>query len=213
MQPCRQFRDRSYEWNARHRNLLRANKENPPRIVLLGNSIVQHWGGNLDKTIHRGEDSWEKYFAPLGVRNLGFGSDRIENVLWRVYHGALDGYLAKQVMIMIGTNNTGVNSDQEIVAGLKLLLRQVIERQPSAKVLMIGILPRKDQEKRIAGLNKQIAWLCSQENVAYINPGKLLLDATGKINKSLFAAGPHPDGEGYRMLAKAIAPYLVPFSK
>ncbi|HEX5552009.1 MAG TPA: SGNH/GDSL hydrolase N-terminal domain-containing protein [Chitinophagaceae bacterium] len=72
---------------------------------------------------------------------------------------------------------------------------------------------RKDQEKRIAGLNKQIAWLCSQENVAYINPGRLLLDSSRKLNKSLFAVGPHPDKEGHRILAKAMAPYLVPLNE
>jgi lysophospholipase L1-like esterase len=210
MQPCKQFRDRSYDWNARHRSLLKANKDSPPGIVLLGNSIVQHWGGKSDKTIHRGEDSWGKYFAPHGVRNFGFGGDRIENVLWRVYHGALDGYKARQVIIMIGTNNLDVNSDREIVAGLKQLLQAVKERQTSAKMLMVGILPRSGPERRIAGLNKQIAWMCSKENIPYINPGILLLDTSGKVKDSLFARGPHPGAEGYRILAKAMAPYLAP---
>ena len=208
MQPCRQFRDRSYKWNERHWNLLRANKESPPQMVLLGNSIVQHWGGKLDSTIHRGQDSWEKYFAPLGMRNLGFGGDCIENILWRVYHGELDGYSAKQVVIMAGTNNIGINTDEEIIAGIKLLLQEVKERQPSARMLMVGILPRRGKEPRVATLNRQIEALCGNEKIPYINPGKLLLDTSGKVKEPLFADGLHPGAEGYRMLAKAIRSHL-----
>ncbi|CAL1518832.1 SGNH/GDSL hydrolase family protein [Chitinophaga sp. MM2321] len=208
-QPCRQFRDRSYNWNERHELVLRANRENPPEIVLLGNSIVQHWGGKLDKKVHRGEDSWEKYFAPLGVHNFGFGGDCIENILWRVYHGELDGYHAKQVVIMAGTNNIGFNSDEEIIAGLKLLLQGVKERQPSARMLMVGILPRRGKEARVAALDKQINELCVHENIPYINPGKLLLDTSGKIKESFFADGLHPGAEGYQVLAKAIQPHMV----
>lgn len=208
MQPCRQFRDRSYKWNERHDDLLRANRENPPQIVVLGNSIVQHWGGKGDNTIHRGEDSWKEYLAPLGARNFGFGGDCIENLLWRVYHGELDGYRAKQVVVMAGTNNIGMNTDEEIVAGIKLLLQVVKEKQPAAGLLMVGILPRRGKEPRVAALNRQIAALCSREHIPYTDPGKLLLDISGKIKEPLFADGLHPAAEGYRVLAQAIRPWM-----
>lgn len=91
MQPCRQYRDRTYDWETRHREVLKMNKTNPPEIVFMGNSITHYWGGQPRAPISRGEDSWEKYLAPHGVRNLGYGWDVIENVLWRVYHGELEG--------------------------------------------------------------------------------------------------------------------------
>jgi lysophospholipase L1-like esterase len=130
--------------------------------------------------------------------------------LWRVYHGELEGYRAKQVMINIGTNNLAYNSDKEIIAGMKLLIEAVKQRQPTAKILIIGIYPRKDGEERVAALNEQLVQLCESENVDYADPGVGLLDKSGKVIRSFFADGSlHPDAEGYRILAKALQPYLV----
>lgn len=208
--PVKQYRSKNYDWNYRHLRELKMNKSNPPEIVFLGNSITHYWGGEpeFSKT-QRGEDSWKKYFTPHGVRNLGFSWDRIENVLWRVYHGELDGYRAKQVLINIGTNNLAYNSDKEIIAGLKLLIEAVKQRQPQAEILMIGIYPRKGGERRVTELNQKIVRLCGMEDVAYTDPGVNLLDEHGKVIESLFQDGRlHPNGKGYRILAKALAPYL-----
>lgn len=209
-QPCMQYRSKVYDWEARHREELKLNQTNPPKIVFLGNSITHYWGGEPVSTVHRGDDSWDKYFKPAGVRNFGFSWDRIENVLWRVYHGELDGYKAKQVLINIGTNNLAFNSDKEIIAGLKLLVNAVKQRQPQAKILMIGIYPRKGGEERVKLLNEQIVRLCGDENIHYADPGIGLLDTSGKVVESLFQDGRlHPNAAGYRILAKALQPYLV----
>ncbi|MBX6381040.1 MAG: SGNH/GDSL hydrolase family protein [Thermoflavifilum aggregans] len=209
-QPCKQYRDRSYDWNERHAEELNMNKTDPPKIVFMGNSITHFWGGLPKDPFHRGADSWDKYFAPYGVRNFGYGWDRIENVLWRVYHGELDGYKAKQVILMIGTNNIGYNTDEEIVKGLKFLISEIKWRQPDTKILLLGIYPRRGQEKRIRNLNNQIVLLTGTENISYADPGKVLLKAPDKIDDNLFIQdGVHPNADGYRRLGKAISPYLI----
>jgi lysophospholipase L1-like esterase len=209
MQPCIQYRDKVYDWEARHRELLKLNKKDPPKIVFLGNSITHFWGGEPQASISRGSDSWKKTLDPVGVRNFGYGWDRVENVLWRVYHGELDGYKARQVIIMIGTNNIGFNSDTEILAGLKLLIHGVKDRQPEASILLLGIFPRRGQEPRVYQLNEGLVQLAASENVNYANPGSALSDQSGKIRENLFVDGLHPNTEGYRLLANGLKNYLV----
>jgi lysophospholipase L1-like esterase len=185
-------------------------KTKPPRIIFLGNSITHFWGGQPEPPLNWGSDSWSNVFIPLGTQNLGYGWDRIENVLWRVYHGELDGYAANQVIVMIGTNNLEFNSNAEIVEGLKWLVQAIRVRQSKAAILLLGILPRRQQEQRIAQLNDGIAQASGELNVSYLDAGGVFLNSEGKIDESLFSDGLHPNAEGYRKLASTLQPYLSP---
>lgn len=205
--PLIQDRD-GYDWRGRHNEIIRLNKTSPPQNIIIANSIIHFWAGEPKDPIVRGEDSWNRYLKPLGLRNLGFGWDRIENALWRVYHGELDGYSAKHVIIMMGTNNVGTNTDKEIIEGLRSLVSAVKLRQPTTTILLSGIFPRRNTEHRIALLNREISRLAALENVTYINPGIVLLNASGKIDEALFSDGVHPNATGYRKLAPLLAGYL-----
>lgn len=54
----------------------------------------------------------------VGVWNQVYGWDRIENVLWWVYYGEIDGFEVEKIVIMIGMNNFYLNIDEEILVGL-----------------------------------------------------------------------------------------------
>lgn len=209
MKPRTQYRDGSFDWEIRHRDMLARLKAKPPRIIFLGNSITHFWGGDPKGSRINGADSWNSILEPLGAQNMGYGWDRVENVLWRVYHGELDGYKADQVVLMIGTNNIQLNTDAEIVAGLRFLIQAIKSRQPGAEVLMVGILPRRDGETRVAALNEAIAQMTPDVNATFVQPGFVFLKPDGKIDESLFSDGLHPNAEGYRQLAGALKPYLV----
>ena len=141
---------------------------------------------------------------PAGFQNLGYGFDRIENVLWRVYHGELDGYEAEKVVLMIGTNNMGISSDHEIVEGLRFLLSAIRERQPKASIKVMGILPRREHEDWVKNINRQIQTMADEENCLFSDAGPALLLPTGKIDESLFNDGLHPNEKGYQLIAKTI---------
>jgi lysophospholipase L1-like esterase len=204
--PCTQAREPgTYDWEARHRTLLEMNMENPPGTVFIGNSITHYWAGEPSHPLHRGEDSWKKILDPVDARNFGFGWDRVENVIWRVYHGELDGYTADRVIINIGTNNLHLNSDAEILEGMELLLRAVRQRQPTADILLLGLYPRRQQEVRVARINLEYARLAGKLNVRYADVGQDLLLPDNKIDESMFTDGLHPNGEGYRKIAERLA--------
>lgn len=199
-----------YDWEKRHENLLRQNAEKQPRICLFGNSIIHYWGGTTEGPVTRNSDVWNHDMESMGVRNFGFGWDRVENLLWRVYHEELDGYSCQKVALMIGTNNLGINTDREILDGLELLVKAVKARQPHASILLIGLFPRRSLEKRILSLNLQIARIAAEQRVEYADFGNILLTDEGKIDESLFSDGLHPNAEGYRRLTPIIQNALTP---
>lgn len=214
MQPVTQAREpRMYNWGERHMQLLEINKANPPKICFFGNSITHYWGGLPEAQQSNGSMSWQKYFGDLQVQNFGFGWDRVENVLWRIYHDELDGFEAEQVVFMLGTNNLHLNTNDEIIAGLELVIEAVKKRQTNARILFIGVYPRREREERVAGLNLQIAQLAGKQNVDFIEIGNILLKKDGKINESFFKDGLHPNEQGYSKLAPLIREALVEYSQ
>ena len=202
-QPVTQLRDLIYyDWEERHQEILDLNKRNPPEICVLGNSIVNYWAGQPEAPIQRGQKSWDKLFASSIVRNMGFGWDRIENILWRVNHDELDGFDAKQIILMVGTNNLAKNTDAEILTGFDTLIEAIKIRQPNSKIMIFAILPRRNQEERIAFLNMKIAQVASSHFVSYANVGDVFLNKDGKIIENLFSDGLHPNQSGYLILSE-----------
>ena len=207
--PVTQMREpNNYDWEGRHRMLLELNSADPPEICFLGNSITHFWGGQPEGPRREGVGSWESTFAGQSVRNFGYGWDRVENVLWRVYHEELDGFDAKQIILKIGTNNLLLNSPKEILAGLELLINAIKTRQPKAHILILGLLPRRDRELKVAQMNLQIAQLTGKLNVNYIDIGQTMLQPDNKIDESLFSDGLHPNETGYARIGKELKKYI-----
>ncbi|MBQ6137121.1 MAG: CotH kinase family protein [Kiritimatiellae bacterium] len=106
-------------------------------IVLLGDSLTQKWMEGNSATSMNG----------LGgnVLNLGRTGDFVENLLWRLKSGCIDGYTTKFFNLLIGTNNTiGKNPSEDpadIAAGVRAVLDLVLEKHPESKVLLMPIIP------------------------------------------------------------------------
>ncbi len=209
--PVTQDRDRRiYNWQARHEEVLARHRAVKPDVVILGDSIIHYWGGEPKAPKAWAPQAWSNCFAGLEVTNLGFGWDRTENVLWRIDHGELDGITPKVIVIKIGTNNTAVNhTPEEIAAGVEAVCAAAHAKQPDAKVLLLGILPRRDEKpprpsvtdkvnailgERLAG----IPWLTVRDI------GNVFRNPDGTPNAALFADGVHVNAAGYDLLGAAI---------
>ena len=205
--PVEQYRD-GYDWLKRHEDIIENIKETNPTTLLIGNSIINYWGGEPKGTLARGGKEWNKYLAPMKVQNAGFGWDRIENVLWRVYHGEFDDFKGKNIVLMIGTNNLGINTDEDIIDGLQFLINAIKLRKPNTNITMVGILPRTKKEKDVSTINKKIKEMSLRNRVAYVDFGRDFL-IENSINPKLFVSdGLHPNADGYDVLGKDLMTVL-----
>ena len=200
-------------WMKRHHEKLAALKANPPEVVFLGDSITHFW----DST---GRPVFEANFtqAPYRAISLGFSGDRTEHVLWRILHGELDGYQAKAVVLMIGTNNTGhlpfyQEPPSDTVLGIRKILSLIREKQPQAKIILHPIFPRgadRNDSCRLRNdvVNRAIRPSADGKDVLWCDLADEFLDQDGKLPKELFPDLLHPNAKGYEKWAAAVKPYL-----
>lgn len=126
------------KWREFHAGDLARAKEGRIDVLFLGDSITEAWDKN-------GAKVWESNFAPLHAANFGIGGDTTQNVLWRITEGgALKGVNPRVVVLMIGTNNFGLNGDEPaaVLRGIDAIIEALGSACPEAKVLLLDIFPR-----------------------------------------------------------------------
>ncbi len=207
--PVTQDRDRAtYNWQQRHEAILERNKQIKPDVVFFGDSIIHYWGGEPKAPLTRGAQAWSNCFAGVSVENLGFGWDRTENALWRIEHGELDGIQPKVIIIKIGTNNIGLNTPEDIAAGIEVVCDAAHEKQPKAKILLLGILTRRDEKPGHSAterVNRLLAaHLSGVDYVTFRDFGTAFRNADGTPNVALFADNVHINAAGYEILGVSI---------
>jgi len=103
-------------------------------FIFLGDSITQ--GGE-------GQKAGQEHFGSFKPVNLGIGGDQTGHVLWRITEGhELDHLQPKAAVIMIGTNNIGGHTAQQIAGGVKAIVEELKRQKPHIKVLVLGVFPR-----------------------------------------------------------------------
>jgi len=202
-------------WMGRHRAMVaRAGRGNVD-LVMIGDSITHAFGGQPDTgdDFHnRGKDTWDLFFGDARTLNLGISGDRTQHVLWRLDNGELDGIRPKVVEIMIGTNNVGSNTPEEIAAGVCAIADRVHSKLPDAKILLMGVFPRStagsDQRKAVEQVNAILA-KTKLSNMTYLDIGPVFLDKKGESPDSVMPDKLHPMAYGYRLWAMAMEPTLA----
>ncbi len=203
-----------YNWAKRHAAVKERHKTVKPDYVMIGDSITHHWAGEpTEGTRNINKLAWQKVFGKFKVTNMGFGFDYVDNAYYRVQDGELDGVSPRVIIMLIGTNNLGHRKDspQACAANVRALLQLVRKKCPASKVLLLGILPRKEKTLAapIAETNKLLAKMQDGRTVFFANPGKLFLAADGKTARpDLLRDVVHPNAKGYDVLANELLKYL-----
>ena len=177
-------------------------------IVLLGDSITHGW----DVV---GKESLAELRKTYTVLNAGYSGDKTENVLWRSCNGELDGYKAKCVMLMIGTNNTWHRKDkpEAIAAGVKEILSVIARKQPQARTLLLPIFPFGDNPSHPNRVNNEAAnaiikGFADGQKVVWVDFNAKFLDEKGD-NVRWMPDHCHPNAAGYREIwLPSVLPYF-----
>jgi len=210
-----------------HQRLVEQAKKGDIDVLFVGDSITDFWIG-VSSPQQRGKEVWDKYFAPLKAADFGYNADRTQNVLWRLQNGEGQGFSPKAIVLMIGTNNTGVlnrqnpaqgvrNTVPETVEGVTTVVKELRKDFPTAKILFLAIFPRNDDDlakSQIPQVNKELAKLDDQKNVFFLDLTKNFTDADGNLLPDAFQPDHlHPSAKGYQIWADAIQEPLAKLLK
>src|ERR1700736_3791522 len=99
-----------------HAQLLEKAKRGRIDIYFEGDSITRRWGATDYPDLLA---NWNQNFFGWNAANFGWGADTIQNVLWRLANGELDGVDPKIIVLLAGTNNVG-NSVRHGSDGVKV---------------------------------------------------------------------------------------------
>lgn len=209
-----------YDWYARHHDVLRAKREIQPQVVLIGDSITHFWAGLPRGPRASGPTAWRRLFGETPVLNMGFGYDRVQNVLWRLRQGEFAGLRPKWVVLEVGTNNlvstvnARANSPDEVVDGIDAICDEVARESPESRVIVMGIFPRGAQatgrlRRPIAETNRLLAKrFVNRAGVTFLDIGSQFLAPDGSLPATLMPDGVHPSEAGYEIWAEALRPVM-----
>jgi len=204
------FHNANQNYDSRHEGFLDIAKTGNIELLFVGDSITD-WFANPRGQVATGGEVWKASFGSMKPADFGIAGDTTQGVLWRMQNGELEGFKAKLIVLMLGTNNINRNPNTEIIDGDRLIIEEFKKRQPQAKVLLLGIFPRNADPANplratIKEINAQLARLADNKQVFYMDIGDKFLTADGTLTTEIMADGLHPTAKGYQVWADAILP-------
>lgn len=199
-------------WLARHEGFVEQAKSGGIDLLFMGDSITDNWR-------KPGKAVWEKYYGQRHAANFGIGGDRTQHVLWRIENGELDGIDPKVIVLMIGTNNSGSDSPDEISEGVEKIVAVTREKCPESKILLLAIFPRNRATDKpevmdtIHKVNERIAKLSHGKRVTFLDINHVFLGPDGKVPIEIMPDFLHPNEHGYQLWADAMEPTLAKMLK
>jgi lysophospholipase L1-like esterase len=206
--------DPSGKFQRMHTSFLARGKSGPIGVLFLGDSITEGWG--------RAPHIWEHYYGKMQPANFGIGGDQTQHVIWRIANGELDGISPKVVVLMLGTNNTGAHTAEEIAAADKKIVGMIREKLPNTKILVLAIFPRGPRKNAegvitdavmaeatrrqqiITAANALLAKLDDGQNVRFLDINSVFVGQDGKIPFAIMPDQLHPNAAGYQLWADAM---------
>ena len=197
-----------------HRQLLEKRTKGTIDVYFVGNSITRRWGATDYPQLLA---NWKANFFGWNAADFGWGADKIQNMLWRLENGELDGVNPKVIVILAGTNNVGTQpgGDEkiaDIVRGLRALVDLCRRKAPNATIILTGIFPRNDNMAvipEIDRINAELSRFADGKTIRFININDKLADKDGTLFEGMMGDKLHPTVKGYQIWADALKPLLT----
>ena len=198
---------RDANWMKRHDSMNERVKQGNVDLLFIGDSITQGWEG-------AGKAVWSEKYGKRNAVNLGIGGDRTQHVLWRLDNGNIEGIKPKLAVIMIGTNNSGSNTSEQIADGITAIVKKLRDKLPETKILLLGIFPRgADDENKNRQVNMKAneiaAKLADDKMVEYLDISSKFLDDKRVLSKEVMPDLLHLTPAAYQTWADSIEAHVA----
>tara|TARA_B100000809_G_scaffold60094_1_gene56638 strand:+ start:40 stop:756 length:717 start_codon:yes stop_codon:yes gene_type:complete len=193
-------------WMTRHQSFNKRVAQGNVDLVFIGDSITQGWEGG-------GKGVWAKFYGKRNAVNLGIGGDRTQHVIWRLNHDNVKNISPKAAVVMIGTNNSGSNTPEQIAEGVAVIVKQLRTKLPETKVLLLAVFPRgtdKNDKRRQVNekTNAIFMKLADGKHVHYLDIGPKFLQDDSTLTREIMPDLLHLSEKGYTIWAESIEPTL-----
>jgi lysophospholipase L1-like esterase len=200
-----------------HEQLVEKARKGGIDIYFEGDSITRRWGAS-DASCQKFLANWTTNFFGWNAGNFGWGGDNLQNILWRLAHGELDGVNPKVIVLLAGTNNLGRRPPpggdeamvQEVVRGIGAILDLLHAKAPGAVIILTGITPRNDGGTAIVAtinrINARLATFAAGKRIRYLDINDQLADPNGKLVDGMTVDRLHLSVRGYQIWADALKP-------
>ena len=196
----------------RHQGFVEIAKKGNIDLLLHGDSITDWWLQDANKPM------FDKYFGNIRTANFAVAGDTTQGVLWGLRNGEGQGFQPKAVMLMIGTNNSGNSTSEEMAEGVGAVVLELRRNFPDAKILLLAIFPRGRPgdpiRDKVTDANEIIRRLDDQKHVFYLDIGPKFLDDKGFFLPDTFRPDNlHPVAGGYDIWGAAVRDTLAKLLK
>jgi len=205
------------DWNSVAKDITTTLNGKHLKLLLLGNSITQGWGGNRKEVTYKpGKEAMDNAIGKDNWESAGISGDRTQNLLWRVRYDNYNSCHPENIVIAIGINNliSGKDSPENTAEGIIAVANEVRKQFPESRIILLGLFPSgKEQQSKVRTQCDKIHDILQHhrfEKVEYINPTKWFTEADGTMKDGLYGNDYiHFTGEGYKVAATEIAKILA----
>jgi len=196
-----------------HRQLVEKARQGRIEIYFDGDSITRRWGATDYPELLA---NWKQNFFGWNAADFGWGGDTIQNILWRIENGELDGVNPKVIVLLAGTNNVSDVASCDVAAITRCFrewLRVARTKAPNATIILTAIFPRNDNIAAmpvIKQINRNLSGLADRKTIRYLDINDKLADAQGRLFDGMMNSDRlHPTLQTYQIWADALKPIFT----